>query len=160
MIAEQAKLILAAIQDNLLGADVRAFVASDPIDCLDRLRMKPGVGSCAVLWVSEEPREPEFLGRVDETWKVVVSRGRSLKLQPGDSLIEGAAGGPPMFELVETIRNAVLSLRMPAEDGFGGADLVPAYRGSGPFEVNGMLLDAVEIRFTLAGQIPPQTSDD
>lgn len=155
-ISGQAKLILKALLDNSLETGGRAFIAADPIDCIERLRMKPGVASAALLWHAEDTRDLECLGRVDETWKVVVSRGRSMKIQAGESLIEGAAGGGPMFDLVESVRDKVLALRLPAEDGMDGEELAPVYRGAGPFEVNGILLDAVEIRFSLAHQIAVQ----
>lgn len=149
----QAKLVMEALESWAKSSGGRAFIAADALDCIDQLRLKPGRASAALLWNTEEPRGLEVLGRVDDSWKVVVSRGRSMKLQAGEALIEGAAGGPPMFELVEAVRDVVLALRLPPEEQFDDAELIPVYRGSGPFEVNGLLLDAVEIRFALAAQI-------
>ena len=160
-IRDQSNLILEALAAWAAPRAGRAFIASDVIDCIEQLRLKPGVPAIALLWVDETPRgENEFLGRVDRTFKAVVSRSRGLKLQSGESLTQGSAGGPPMFDLVEEARELILSLRLPTEEGdVLGEDTVPCYKGSSPFEVQGLILDAIEIKFTLAAQITVQLPD-
>ena len=159
---DQANFILTALNDWAAPASGRVFMASDVIDCIEQLRLKPGVPAIALLWIDETPRgENEFAGRVDRTWKVILSRARGLKLQSGESLTEGASGGGPLFDLVEQVREVLLALRLPApEDGLtyevAGEDTVPAYKGASPFEVQGLILDAIEIKFTLAAQITVQ----
>ena len=157
-IRDQAALILDALTQWSGPAASRVFIASDVIDCIEQLRLKPGVPAIAILWTDESPRsEYDILGRVDRTWKAVVSRARGLKLQSGESLTQGSAGGPPMFDLVEQVREVILGIRIPTVPGdVSGEDTVPRYYGSYPFEVQGLILDAIEIRFTLAAQITVQ----
>ena len=121
---------------------------------MEELRGKPGAPTAAVLWQSEHPdgRYAEE-GKVLRMFKIVVSRGRGLKLVTGESLSEGVAGGPAMFDLVEQAREIARNLRM--EDEPGELQL-PIYKGSGPFLVHGYILDAMEIRFALYAQIPFQ----
>jgi hypothetical protein len=157
--AEQAKMIDTALKAWCKANGGRSFIASDPLDCLDRLRAKPGTPTAAVLWDSRKPAGefPELARRVNH-FKVVVSRGRGLKLISGESLTEGAAGGRPMFDLVEEAEAVVLALRV-EEVGEGSEFTVPEWDGTGPWEVNGVLLDASEIRFGLYAQAEVQVPD-
>lgn len=155
-IREQVKLVETALQEWAKGNGGRVFIAADALDCIEQLRMRPGKATAAVLWQTEEPRgDVDILGRVDRGFKAVVSRGRGLKLQPGESLTDGTSGGEPMFDLVEQVREIVLALRLD-DDALPQEDQVPTYKGTGPFEVNGTLLDASEVRFGLAAQITQQ----
>jgi hypothetical protein len=153
-ITEQAGLILDALNAWVADNKGRAFIAADAVHCVEELRGKPGAPTAAVLWESEEPsgRNAEE-GKVLRTFKIVVSRGRGLKLVAGESLAAGVAGGPPMYDLVEQAREIARGLRL--EDEPGELQL-PVYQGCGPFEVSGHVLDAVEIRIALYAQIPPQ----
>ncbi len=135
----------------------RAFIAADALDAVDQLRATPGAPTLAILWTGRVPREPEHLGRRDNQFKLIVSRGRSLKLIPGESLSAGSAGGRPLFDLVEEAENLVLSLRLEEGESLGPDERMPVYQGTGQFEVAGLLLDAYEIRFTLAAQAPVQS---
>jgi hypothetical protein len=160
-IGEQAKMIERALAEWCKTNRGRAFIASDPLDCIDQLRQKPGTPTAAVLFDRREPRGELDTGRKDNFFKVVISRGRSLKLVPGESLTEGAAGGKPMFDLVEEAEAVVLGMRMDADDGgIDGEDTVPHHMGTGMFEVNGMLLDAYEVRFSLAAQATVQEVEE
>ena len=154
-IAEQLKMVEAALLDWCKTNRGRAFIASDAQDCLEQLRSKPASPTCAVLWYGWEPRgDLAELGRKDQLYKIVVSRGRGMNLVSGDSLTKGVAGGPPMFDLVQQASEVVFGLRL--ED-MPGEDQVPQDRGAGPWEVNGWLLDATEIRFSLTTQTTVQT---
>lgn len=156
-ISEQSRLILAALTDWVANNQGRAFIASDELHCIEELRGKPGAPTAAVLWQSEDP-EGHFAeeGKVLRHFKIVVSRGRGLRLLTGESLTEGAAGGPPMFDLVEQAREVARNLRMSEEE---GELQLPIYKGTGPFKVSGYILDAMEIRFALYAQTPTQTSE-
>lgn len=156
--SEQAKMLERALTDWCKTNGGRAFVAGDALDCLDRLRSKPGVPTCAVLWTGREAvGEIAELGRRVNQFKIVVSRGRGLKLEPGESLTEGTAGGKAMFDLVEEAEAVVLGLRVEDMD---GEFTVPDYRGTGPWEVNGVLMDAFEIRIGLYAQAVVQSPDE
>lgn len=153
-IREQMNLVVSALAAQLATVKGRAFPAGDVIHLLDELRLKPGAPSAGVLFWTEDPvGELPELGKVLRGFKVVLSRSKGFKLVSGESLTEGSAGGPPMFDLVELARTTVLDLRM--EDEQGELQL-PTYQGTGPFEVSGLVLDAYEIKFALYAQNPPQ----
>lgn len=152
-ISGQMKLVAEALADWAKANHGRVFIASDVLAAIDELRARPGTPSVGLLFWSREPRgELGITGRKDNHYKAVISRGRSLKIVSGESLTEGAAGGAPMFDLVEEAEDLVLSARLPEEEGFGGEDLVPSHKGTGLFEVSGMVLDAYEINFSLPAQ--------
>jgi hypothetical protein len=153
-IAENIKTIEAALAEWATGNGGSVFVASDVVDLIERLRMKPGAPRVGILFVDEEPRGLDVLGRCDQGFKMVVSRGRSLKLQSGESLTEGAAGGKAMFDLVQEVKEVVLAIRLEPQDEeqLEEEDTIPTYKGSGQFEVNGLLLDAYEVRVGFAAQ--------
>ncbi len=151
-IAEQLKLVEAALADWCRTNNGRVYIASDAQDCLDQLRSRPASPTCAVLWYGWETRGdiPE-LGRTDQLYKLVISRGRGMNLVSGDSLTKGTAGGKPMFDLMQEAGQVVFGLRL--DDLAGNEDSVPRDMGAGPWEVNGWLLDAMEVRFSLANQV-------
>lgn len=160
-IREQVKLVEAALASWVKANRGRVFVASDVLDCIEQLRARPGTPTCAILWNGRDPvGDIDRLGKKSNKFKVVVSRGRSLKLVAGESLTEGAAGGSPMFDLVEQAEVVVLGVRQEVGEDDDPEDEIPVHEGTGPFEVNGMLLDAMEIRFSLASQAEVQTTDD
>jgi hypothetical protein len=153
-IAEQLKVVVVALTDWCRTNRGRAFPAGDVPHLLDELRMKPGVPSCAVMFWKEDPHgEYPELGKVLRGFKVVISRYKGFNLVSGESLTEGASGGPAMFDLIEGAREACLAVRMEDES---GELQVPQYQGTGPFEVQGLILDAFEIRFGLFAQITVQ----
>ncbi len=154
-IAEQAKLILTALEDWAQEAGGRAFIASDELHCVEELRGKPGAPTAAVLWHDELPwGENAEEGKVLRTFKIVVSRGRGMRLVAGESLTEGASGGPPMFDLVEQAREVARGLRMMDQE---GELQLPIYKGTAPFRVRGYVLDAMEVRVGLYAQSPIQS---
>lgn len=159
-IAEQLKLLAGALKPWAESHRGRTFIAADPLDAIDQLRARPGTPTAAVLFTGREPRGPyDYLGRNDNQFKIIVSRGRSLRLVPGESGSEGAEGGPPLFDLVEHAENVALSVRLEPEYGMGADELIPVYRGTGPFEVAGLVMDAYEIRIAIAAQAPVQSPD-
>jgi hypothetical protein len=148
-IAEQAKLLKATLDSwaQTLGASVG--VAKDPVDLVNILRTRPGAPTVAILFTDEEPRTDfDELGRVDRTFKLVLSRGQGFSLDTGAALTDGTAGGQPMFDLVEQARELIRAARFPE------AEPRPYYKGASQFEVQGFILDAYELRFALGTQIP------
>jgi hypothetical protein len=156
-IAEQMGMVVAALTEQLKALKGRAYPAGDVINVLDELRAAPGGPSAGVLFWTEDPQgEYPELGKVMRVFKVVLSRSKGFKIITGESLTDGVAGGPPMFDLVEIVRNAVLRVRMSDES---GELQIPVYRGTGPFEAQGLVLDAYEIRFGLFAQNPTETDE-
>ncbi len=153
-IKEQLKVVVASLHDALRSVKGRSYPAGDVIHLLDELRIKPGAPSAGVMFWTEDPQsEIAELGKVARGFKAVVSRGKGFKVISGESLTEGAEGGPPMFDLVELVRSTILGLRMADEQ---GELQIPVYQGTGPFEVSGLILDAYEVKFALYAQIPQQ----
>jgi hypothetical protein len=130
-------------------------LASDEVHALDLLRTKPAGFLVAVLFDSEDPRGDYGgeTGKVDRGFRVILSRGRGFKLDSGESLTSGPAGGEPMLLLAEQAREVVRNLRFASPD---PEDAIPGYRGTGQFRVDGFVLDAFEIRFSIPGNIPHQ----
>ena len=156
-LSDQATMIESALADWAKANRGRVFIASDVPHVLEQLRAKPGTPTCAVLWTGRQPLGAiDRAAKKDNEWKVIVSRGRSLRLISGESLTEGAAGGRPMFDLVEEAETVVLSLRQDVDEDQDPEDAYPVHLGTGMWEVNGLLLDAMEIRFTLPSQATVQ----
>jgi hypothetical protein len=149
-IGEQLKLVVGGLSDWCKTNRGWAFPAGDVPHLLDLLRSKPGVPGCGVMFWTEDPHgEYAELGKVMRGFKVVISRYKGFKLVSGESLTEGAGGGPPMFDLIDGAVEACLALRVEDES---GELQVPQYQGTGPFEAQGLVLDAFEIRFGLFAQ--------
>jgi hypothetical protein len=89
---------------------------------------------------------------VDRHFKLVLSRSRGFRIDTGESLSDssGPAGAKPMFDLIEEVREMVRQLKFSAET----TEQIPDYRGAGPFEIQGFVLDAFEVRFSIGTQIP------
>lgn len=151
---EQINTIVAALDKWARQRSGRAYAADGPVHVLELLRSAPGGVTAAILFDSEEPRgERSELGKVDRGFKVVISRGKGFQVDSGASLTTGSAGGAPLFDLVEEAREIVIALNL-AGDTWDSEDQVAQYRGTNPFEVQGFVLDAYEIRFAAGAQNP------
>jgi hypothetical protein len=150
-IAEQMQRFHAALAPWAQERGGTAAKAFDQVHALELLQLKPGGLLVAVMFESEDPRgENDELGRVDRNFKVIVSRGRGFRLDTGESLVEQTSGGPPMFDLVEEAREVARRIRFNEDT----TEVNPEYKGSGPFTVEGFVLDAFEVRFSIGTQIP------
>jgi hypothetical protein len=111
------------------------------------------------MFQGEQKRgEHEEAGVVDRTFWVVISRGRGMKVDPGMSLVEDVAGGPPMFELVEAAREVLRGLTFDSETTEESID----YKSCEPFVIDGFLQDAYKLEFSIGCQLPaaaPQYED-
>ena len=149
-IREQLDLLGRCLNKAMQEVKGRAYPAGDVPHILDELRTKPGAPSCGVMFWSEEPvGDYTELGKVLREFHLVISRGKGMKLVSGESITQGAGGGPPMADLVELARDTSLAIRLEDEQ---GELRIPVYRGTGPFQVEGLLLDAFEIKVALFGQ--------
>jgi hypothetical protein len=149
-IREQAAVIVAALEQWAEAHKGTAHVAGDVVAAIELLRARPGAPKAVVIFQSDVPREPEDAGRVDRQWKVVVARGRGFRTDTGESLTAGVAGGEPMFDLVEAAREIVRGVRLDELTTEG--ELV--FKGTRPFEVQGIVLDAYESTFEIGTQLP------
>lgn len=151
---EQAELIAGALEEWASGNKGSAQVAGDVVAAIELLRARPGAPKAVVLFQGDTPVEPERAGRRDVQWKVVVARGRGFRLDTGESLTDGVAGGKGMFELVEEAREVVLGVRL---DGSSGETRL-VYGGCKAFEVQGIVMDAYELNWTAEAQGVQRTS--
>lgn len=155
-IKEQIKAVVTALNGWARDKGGRAVPASGPVHVLELLREKPGGVTAAVLFDSEDPRgDFSEVGKVDRGFKVILSRGKGFRIETGENLVEGSAGGAPLYDLVEEAREIVRAIEFTSED---PEDAAVEYKGIGPFEVSGFVLDAYEIRFGCGTQIPRQES--
>jgi hypothetical protein len=151
-IREQSELIRETLAEWARTAGGRAAVAGDPAQILEILRIRPDGFVAIISFDSETPRtEYDELGGMDRTFKVVISRGKGFKLDTGESLTDGAAGAGPLFDLVEQARELLRALPLDPETSL---EVLPKYLGTSPYEVQGYLLDAYEIRLSIGTQIP------
>lgn len=150
-IAEVAKATVEALGDWAQLNRGSAHVAGDVVEMIEILRSRPGAPKCAIRFVSEDVRgEHDELGRVDRLFRVVVARGRGFKIESGESLTDGVAGGKPMFDLAEEVREIVRGLVFDLETTEGRAE----YKGMREFEVQGIVMDAYEVSFAVGCQLP------
>lgn len=152
-IVEQSKILESALAAWAEGNSGHASVASDVVHLVELLRMRPGAPKLAILFAEETPREPEELGRVDRVFRVVAARGRGFRLDTGESLTDGAGGGKPMFDIMEEAREIVRGLVI-RDDVLEEEEWSPVYKGCRAFEVQGIVMDAYEMTFGLAAQLP------
>jgi hypothetical protein len=148
-IAEQLKAIAAVLRPWAERNRSSVTILSDQVHLLELLRLKPGAVLIGLLFESETVRgEWDNLGRVDRAYKVIVTRGRGLKLDSGESLVGTSSEDRPVFELVEEARELVRTAEI------GEVEGRPEYRGIGQYELQGAIFDGWEVRFVIGTAIP------
>lgn len=158
-IGEQLQFIQQQLRPWADDTKGRLEIAADPVHLLGLLAVSPGAARIVILFDGEEKRgEYEETGRVDRKFLVTVSRGRGFKLDPGDALIEGAAGGKPLYDLVEEGRELVRALVFDRETTEG----MPDYKATRRVQLEELTVDAYQIEFTIGTQlpIPNQVAED
>ncbi len=129
----------------------RARIAADPVDLLEILTNTPGGICAAIMFHSEQKRGIyEESGGVDRTFWVAITRGRGMRLHRGEELVQANAGGPPLYDLLEEARQQVRALQFDAAT----TEVSPDYKGTRPIQVEGYLLDAYIIEFSIFDQLP------
>lgn len=150
-IAEQLKFIKEKLKPWTDEVKGRVEIAADPVHVLGLLATSPGSPRVVILFDGEEKRgEYEELGRVDRKFLVIVSRGRGFKLEPGDALTDGAAGGRPLFQLVEEGREMVRAIVFDRETTEG----IPNYTATRRLQLEEQTVDAYQIEFSIGTQLP------
>ena len=138
------------------GATVQ--IAADLIDLFSMLAVTPGKVRVLIMFHGERKRgEFEESSMVDRTFWVSVGKGRSMSLKRGDDLVAPAAGGPPLFDVVEQVRQQLRDLDF---DGQTTEEHIN-YRDCSPFNLEGYLVDAFNLEFSIGDVMPPpnQTED-
>lgn len=164
-ISEQLTFIAEQLKPWANDTKTRVEIAADPVHLLGLLATSPGAARVVVMFDAEEKRgDYEELGRVDRKFLVVVSRGRGFALEPEQSLVEGVAGGRPLYRLVEEAREMIRAMRFSPET----TESLPNYLATRRLQVEEAAVDAYQIEFQIGVQLPleqpgeedPQPPDD
>jgi len=129
-----------------------AEVATDPVHLFALLGEKPGGLRIGILFSTEDKRgDYEEAGFVERRYLIVISRAKGFTLVPADSLVKGAAGARPMFDLVEEVRDLVRAISFSADT----TEVTPNYLGAKPYVTpNGVLTDAMQLEISIGTQLP------
>ena len=155
MIKDQVKLILAGLGDWAKAYQGSVHLAHDVPHLFKILGDNPGAPRAGVLVVSEKSRNETFSdveGRVDRKIWVAISRGYTLESYRGKSLVEGIAGGKPMFELIEAARDMIRALEFNETD-----ETAPYYGGFELLTFEGVTMDAYRLEFGIVGDTGDNT---
>jgi hypothetical protein len=129
-----------------------AVVASNPSDLWQQALQSSQKPIIVICYMGEKPRGSfdiaNALNRVDRSWVVLVRRGRGFTSPRGDTLTE-TKGVDPFYDQIEEVRNLLrrmlgISMELPTID----------YAGIRPISQGGMIMDAYQIEFTTANDIP------
>lgn len=156
-IAEQLNQVADALKTWAAAQGGTAEVAADPFHLLAMLQHKPGSVRAVVLFGGEQKRgEFEETGAVDRGFSVILSRGRGFTAEPSASLVKGAAGGRPLFDLVEEARQQIRGLSFAEET----TEVTPNYLGCELFpSAEGKAVDAYQLNFQIGVQLPAATPE-
>jgi hypothetical protein len=127
-------------------------IAHDVPHLFTILGENPGAARAAILFSGEKIRcdeaNSDVSGRVDRRYWIAISRGYTLESYAGKSLVEGIAGGKPMFDLLEEARTALRLMRQTDID-----EAVPYYKGIELLTFEGITTDVYRIELELAADI-------
>ncbi len=139
-IEQDINVISAGLADWVQKNGGSIHVAHDVPHMYRLLAGAAGKACLAVLFVGEKPRNETYSdieGRCDRRYWIAISRGYTLESYAGKSLIEGVAGGKPMFVLLSTLKAAIRKLRFDSN-----AEPVPYFQGIELLTFEGITLDA------------------
>jgi len=150
-IAAQIKLISQALAPWAQSEKGSVKIAHDVPHLFKLLGENAGVVRAAILFAGEKPRNAEYsdvIGRVDREYWIAFSRGYTLESYAGKSLVDGIAGGRPMFDLIEDARTVLRTAELSDTD-----ELLPYYHGTELLTFEGVTLDAYRIKLVIAADV-------
>lgn len=134
-------------------------IATKLVHLYSVLSAKPGAFRAAVFFYNELKRgEYEEAGMVDREYWVGFSYGEPMTLEKGDALVKGQAGGRPLADLLEELRDQVRAIQFDAT-----TEVTPDYKGALPLQTiaEGFNIEGFYIRFTIGSLLPtPGTTND
>ena len=154
-IKDQLTAVQSALETWAENEGGRAYIASDRVHLYDLIGLSQGKPTVVALFMGETIRG-EFevaaaLGRVDRQFLAVISRGRGMKANPADSLVQDGGGGKPMFELVESVRDIIRTLELDPDTTERPID----YKGIAPVDFGeNTRTDAYQIEFSIGTALP------
>lgn len=156
-IADQLVTIKSALQPFINQLDSgNAFICSDLAHLWSKLWDKSTSTKILIMYAGEDIRGPfgtaAVLGRVDRRFIVVVSRGRGINVSDrGALLYETVGNAPPLFDVVEQVRDQCRVLTFDADWCENPVD----YKGVLLFATPpGLIIDAMQIEFSVGTQLP------
>lgn len=156
-IAEQLKFIAAGLAAWGKENSGSVKIAHDVPHLFKILGEAPGAARAAILFAGETTRNERFAeieGRVDRKFWIAFSRGYTLESYAGKSLVDGVAGGKPMFDLIEEGRTVLRLLRFEGTD-----EPVPYYKSTELLTFEGVTLDAYRVEIEVAADIGDNESN-
>jgi hypothetical protein len=157
MIADDIKVIQVALADWAASNQGSVKLAHDVPHLFKLLGENPGGVRAAILFAGETIRDETYsdvTSRVDRKYWIAFSRGYTLESYAGKSLIDGIAGGPPLFQVIEAARDSLRLARFTQTD----EDIV-YYKGIELLTFEGVTLDAYRIEIAVCADIGQNLSD-
>jgi hypothetical protein len=152
-ISEEAALIEAALQPLVTSYGGTAAVVSNLRDLWNQSSMDSQVPRILVCYNGETARgtfsQVSPWHRVDRNWTIAVTKGRGFYAARGAGLFDGTATEPPLYDVVETIREIIRGMQNISEETPG-----PDYRGIKPMQMGNIVVDGYTIEVTTANDIP------
>jgi hypothetical protein len=141
---------------NLLDGKIDnapCFIAGDRMHSWEICKNRPGIAKIAVGFSRGDARVNfpggDITGRENQYYYAVISRGRGGAQVRSDNLIYGSAGGKPLFELAEIMRDALRALRFDPV-----SDERPDYVGMKEWDLQTFGIDAYEVQIWVGTQLP------
>lgn len=141
--SDQIKAIIASLEDWRKQYNGSVKIAHDVPHLFKLLGESPGSVRAAILFVGDNARDDhnsDIVGRVDRKFWIAFSRGYNLESYAGKSLVDGIAGGDPMFEVIDAAKDPIRKLRIGTED-----EPLPFYKSTTLLTFEGVTLDAYRI---------------
>jgi hypothetical protein len=150
--------MLDTIQAQLVGLTSpqdQAFVVGDMSEIYRQLFIRSTGLRILIAYTGETIREhfpgPSVTARVDRKFIAVVTRGRSLNLNAGDSLTDATPAGDPLFDLVEKATDMIRCLQFDPDTTERPTDYIGCIKF--PTEGLGIITDAYQIEFSVGCQL-------
>lgn len=152
---------MSAIKDKLVAMQklldgkidsAPCFIAGDKVHAWEILRNRPGTCKIAVGFSNGKARVNfaggDITGRENQYYYAAISRGRGLNQTRSDNLVYGSGGGLPLFELAESLRDALRSIRFDEK-----TDERPDYVELVEWDLKTFGIDAYEVRIWVGTQL-------
>jgi len=132
----------------------KSYIALNLNHFFEILSIKPGGFRVAIHWIAERPRgDVAETGHVDEHFYIAMSWGKSLQINTGEVMVKGDAGGQPVSDLAEALRDVLRAIPFDSQTTEGHAN----YLGAFPLlNINpGFAIDGIYLEISLGNQLPP-----
>lgn len=152
---DQIKAIMTGLEQWRRKFSGSVDIAHDVPHLFKVLGESPGKVRAAILFAGQTSRDElnsDVVGRVDRKFWIAFSRGYSLESYKGKSLVDGIAGGGPMFEIIDAALDPIRKLRIGTED-----EPVPFYKGTELLTFEGVTLDAYRIEIFVTAELEDLT---